>query len=149
MKQNAPQCGDKHSFTRRFWLNSFLNKCGYGMLPIAIHSNSWFVVLLPSKHTAGKAELWGYANNLLGRIGINIWNKLNVYFDVSFYLTFQMLLTWCKLQRTKQQVNNFPKVINNSWREKKVNHDRGGGLDMWSHYHKIRWTFALNFSKNY
>ena len=49
------------------------------MLLIAIYSNYWFVVLLPSKHTSSKAAFWGYAHNLLGRKGINIWNKRIVW----------------------------------------------------------------------
>ena len=57
-------------FVSRFWLNSILNICGYGMVPIAMYSNCWMVVFLPSKHSSGKAAFWVYDNNLLGRKGI-------------------------------------------------------------------------------
>ena len=47
-----------------------LNKCGYGNLPIAIYSNLWFVLFLPSKHSSGKAAIFSMgscAYNLYGR----------------------------------------------------------------------------------
>ena len=57
-------------FVSRFWLNSILNIWGYGMVPIAMYSNCWMVVFLPSKHSSGKAAFWVYDNNLLGRKAI-------------------------------------------------------------------------------
>ena len=37
----------------------FLNKCGYGILLIAIYSICWLVIFLPSKHSSGKAAFLG------------------------------------------------------------------------------------------
>ena len=51
------------------WIVS-LNKCGYGNLPIAIYSNLWFVLFLPSKHSSGKAAIFSMgscAYNLYGQ----------------------------------------------------------------------------------
>ena len=47
-----------------------LNKCGYGDLPIAIYSNLWFVLFLPSKHSSGKA-----ANFFGGSCAYNLWEE--------------------------------------------------------------------------
>ena len=47
-------------FVSRFWLNSILNICGYGMVPIAMYSNRWMVVFLdlePLKHSIAERTM--------------------------------------------------------------------------------------------
>ena len=42
----------------------FINKCGYGILPIAIYSICQLVLFLPCTHSSGKAAFLGCAYNL-------------------------------------------------------------------------------------